>query len=489
MELVDLLPVLLVILLPLLLYKYGTRNYGTLEKLGIPVIQPYPFVGSVPRPWRLYIREEDMRHAKQFNGVWGAYAGPTPQVFIADREMAKRVFIKDFEFFSERPSDKFDFAPAKDLLDLLPNKRWRVVRAILAPALSTGAKLKAMIPTLEQCAHDACARMDQELLKSPVIRIKDVLFGPLVLDAVAQFTFGLKVPNIGDPSDPFVKAAKTLGSDDVASPLVSALLSYSPRLCSLLFAKFLVPPLELLTGILRKTVKERRTAGTVRADLVGALMDAIDTKVPTKEFRELNITEDLLLLQGANLLLDAYDTTGNALSLCAYHLATNPDVLARVLEEVNGVEELTYDALQRMPLLEAVLQETLRVSPFIVRHERVCQRDWQCGSLRVPAGVSVVIPVWPFHLDPEVFPEPERFVPDRWLGEQGRQLGQYNWMPFGLGPRACIGSRLAIMEVKFVLAYVLQRYRLAATPETRLEYRRGATIFGISPICLKVEKL
>ncbi|XP_037075070.1 cytochrome P450 3A29-like [Pollicipes pollicipes] len=489
MELVALLPVLLVVLVLLLLYKYGTRNYGTLEKLGIPVIKPYPFVGSVPRPWRLYLREEDLRHAKQFNGVWGLYEGPTPQVFIADREMVKRIFIKDFSNFSERFVANFYSSATKDLLDMLVHDRWKVVRAILTPALSTGAKLKAMMPTLEHCARDACTRLDQELLKSPVVQIKDALFGPLVLDAVAQFTFGLKVPNISDSTHPFVKAAKTFGGDEFSSPVISGLLTFSPKLSSMLMSKFMAPPLQLLTDILRKSVKERRATGADRADLVGALIDAIDNKVPTKEFRELDITEDVLLLQGANLLMDAYDTTGNTLSLCAYHLATNPDVMARVLEEISGVE-LTYEALQQLPLLEAVMQEALRVSPFIPRHQRTCQRDWQCGNLRLPAGTCVTIPVWPLHLDPEVFPEPERFLPDRWLGEEGRQLGQYNWMPFGLGPRACIGMRLATMEVKFVLAYVLQRYRLIAAPETKLVYRKGTSVFsGFYPIHIKVEKL
>ena len=103
--------------------------------------------------------------------------------------------------------------------------------------------------------------------------------------------------------------------------------------------------------------------------------------------------------------------------------------------------------------------------------------------------MNVVIAATPIHQDPTEFPDPERFLPDRWLGEEGRKLGQYHWMPFGLGPRACIGTRLATLEVKYVLASLLKRYRVSACEKTKLQMKRGLSIFAdFHRIWVKMEK-
>ncbi|XP_037075586.1 cytochrome P450 3A29-like [Pollicipes pollicipes] len=488
MELV-LLPVLLVVLLLVLLYKYGTRNYGTLEKLGIPVVKPYPFVGSVRYPARTSTDQEDMRNAKRFGKVWGVYEGPWPQVFVADAELAKRILIKDFDHFPDRPI-LFDIPYGRDMLDMKPGEQWKMLRSMLAPALASGVKLKAMMPTMVECAQQAFHRMEAKMRHTPVLSMREDLFGPLTLDIMAQFSFGIKVPNVADTSSTFVKYASAFSAQgDTPDTWMTTLMTSFPSIANYMMGRELVPAFKYFLNLVRSSIKQRRAEGVERPDLIGALMDAIDKKVPMPECRRLNITEELVMLQGAEMLMAAYDTIGTTLTITSYFLAKNPDVAARIAEEAAGVE-LTYEALQRLPVTEAAIQESLRLSPLISRHFRLCTRDWEYDGLRIPKGTTVILPLWPYHRDPEVFPEPERFLPNRWLGEQGRQLGQYSWMPFGLGPRACIGSRLGMMECKFLLAYLLQRYRLTATPETKLKYYTGATLFiGAHPIMCKVEKL
>jgi len=486
----ELLWLALVLLLLFLLYKYSTRTHGTLERLGMPVIRPLPLVGSVPRPWAVVAALEDQKNANKYGGVWGQYEGCTPQVFIADVEMMKRVMIKDFDHFADRPIDVFDFELGRDMLDFLSGERWKTVRALISPALSSGAKLKAMMPTLQQCAEDACTRLETKMKQDPVIRVKDDVYGPLVLDVMAQFSFGLKVPDIDDKTNPFVKMASAFGDSFDTESVMAGVMTFFPTLSNYMLKKMFVPTLKYAKNVLRKSIKERRAEGIDRPDLVGVLMDAIDNKVPTKEFRDLNIDEELILLQGAEMLMAAYDTTGTTLALTTCQLALHPDMMARVVEEVDAVGELTYDSVnQQLPLLEAVMQETMRVTPLVVRHFRLCVKDWEYDNVRIPAGTQVLIPVMPFHMDADVFPDPERFLPDRWLGEGGRQLGQYHWMPFGLGPRVCPGMRLATLEVKYVLAYILKRFRIGATEKTKLVLTSGPIGVGnYKPIYAKIEK-
>ncbi|XP_037074614.1 cytochrome P450 3A13-like [Pollicipes pollicipes] len=474
----------LLVLLLFLLYKYFTRTHGTLERLGIPTIKPYPFVGSLVAA----DGGEDVANARRFGRVWGQYEGMMPQIFIGDLELAKRVLITDFDHFTDRPL-LFEFDIARDMLDFLQGERWKVVRSILAPAMTSGTKIKAMMPTMNECLEDAFLRVDTKLRSGPQLQIKDDLFGPLVLDISARFSFSMKIPNLDDKSSTFVKAATAFGPLFIPSSWLEGVLLAFPAYFNWRGARLLQPALRYLVQLLRRSIKQRRADGVTNTDLVSAITDAIDNRVPTPEFRRLGITEDVLLLQGAELLMAAYDTTGTTLALAAFHLVRHPDVLSRAVEEVDGAGELSYEALQQLPLLEAVVQEALRLSSLITRHFRVCTRDWEYDGLRIPAGTAVLVPLRPFHFDPELFPEPERFLPDRWLGEQGRQLGQYSWMPFGLGPRACMGLRLAMVECKFVLAHLLRRYTIAPPTGVRpVKEGEAEPSPGYDPVLIKVEE-
>ena len=479
---------LLVLLLLFVVYKYGTRTHGTLEKLGIPVIKPYPFFGSYLKPWTKYTDKEDLRNARRLGEIWGQYDGMTPNVYIGSAELAKRVLIKDFEYFQDRPISVMDFEYAREMMDLLKGEKWKLVRSVFSKTIASGSKLKAMMSTIRDCTEDAFRRLDARLLNGNEMVIQDELFGPLVLDVMSQFSFGIKVPNISDRSHPFIQHASiSTGGDEEPPAWKSAL-----KMIFTLHDEFkaIVPSLKFFCDVMSKSIKERRINGGTHNDIVDIMIDAIDNKVPTKEFRDLGITEDIILVQGAELLMASYGTTATVLSFCAYHLTQHPDIMARVIEEVEEEGELTYESVQqRLPLLEAVLSETMRLTPFVPRHVRECTRDWEHDGVRLPAGTNVLIAITPIHLDPTEFPDPEQFLPDRWLDGDGRKLDQYHWMPFGLGPRACIGTRLATLEIKYVLASLLKQYRVSACEKTRLQMKRGLSNFAeFFSVTLKVEK-
>lgn len=481
----------LVLLLLTLLYWYGTRTHGTLERLGIPVIKPWPFIGSVKIFSPSVQMQDDLANAKKFGRVWGFYEGPTPQVFVADEELAKRIFIKDFEHFQDRPV-LFDFEYGRDQLDLLPGDKWKALRGSLSPALTSSGKLKAMMPTVRECTEAAFKRMDAQLARGETsVTLSKQLFGPLTLDIMAQYAFGIKVPDVVDSSSSFVKHASAFGvPPEGDGALITFVVTAFPAVGSYLAGQGLIAAFKYFIELIRRSIKQRRAEGVERPDLVQAIMTAIDTKVPTKEFRDLGITEDLLLLQGAEMLMAAYDTTGTALTVAAYFLATHPEAAARAAREAEDVGELTYESLAQMPYIEGCIKESLRLSPLIPRHYRLCTRDWECDGVRIPKGTCVILPIWPYHFNPAVFPDPEKFLPERWLGEEGAKLAKYSWMPFGLGPRACLGNRLGLFELRYVLASLLRRYRLSRAPETRLEYLANGGLFAATkPIVARVEKI
>ena len=479
------------LLLLILLYWYGTSGFGSLERLGVPVIKPYPYVGSFLRPWTLCCVPDDLRHARTYGRAWGQYEGFWPQLFIADVELAKRIMIKDFDHFQDRPV-LFDFQYGRDQLDMLPAERWKVLRSLLTPVLTTSGRLKAMVPTMRQCLDEAFSRLDAQLQTSPIIDAQKDLFGPLTLDVMAQFSFGMKVPDVADKNSVFVKHASAFGvpTDDTSAPLMTLFLTSFPVIGNYLAGRQLIPAFRYFVEVLRRSIKQRRAEGVQRADLVGVIMDAIDNKVPTAEYRQLELTEEIVLLQGAEMLMAAYDTIGTALTKSAFFLATEPDAAEQVAQEAHDLDELTYETVAQLPKLEAFIKEVLRMAPLLSRHYRLCTRDWEHDGLRVPRGTTVIIPMPAFHMDEKLFPEPRRFRLERWLDEDAHRRTQYSWMPFGLGPRACIGARLAMVECKFFLAAFLRRYRISACSQTKFEYVPGSTLFAnTKPIIVNVEKI
>ncbi|KAF0301037.1 Cytochrome P450 3A24 [Amphibalanus amphitrite] len=482
---------LAVLLLLALVYWYGTKDFGSLEKLGVPVIKPYPFIGSILKPWESFCVSDDLQNARKYGRLWGLYEGPWAQLFVADVDMAKHIMIKDFDHFQDRPV-LFDFEYGRDQMDMMPADRWKVLRSLLAPALTTSGRLKAMTPTMQQCLDDACRRMEAKLRDSPVIDAQADLFGPLTLDVMAQFSFGMKVPDVADKNSVFVKHASAFGvpTDATPNPLITYILTSFPSLGNRVAGRQLIPAFRYFLEMIRRSIKQRRAEGVHRPDLVGVIMDAIDNKVPTAEYRQLRLTEEILLLQGAEMLMAAYDTVGSALNKSAYFLATEPEAAEEVAQEAQELDELTYESVAQLPKLEAFIKEVLRMAPLLVRHFRVCTRDWEYQGLRVPAGTSVTIPMSVFHMDEQLFPEARQFRPARWLEEDAHRSHQYSWMPFGLGPHACLGARLAMVECKFFLAGFLRRYRFLACDQTKFEYLPGSGLFATTkPIMVKVEKL
>lgn len=179
------------------------------------------------------------------------------------------------------------------------------------------------------------------------------------------------------------------------------------------------------------------------------------------------------------LLLGGYENTAMALAWTFEQMLSAPDVLARAREEVLAVlgpEGPVEDRVERLEYLDAVIKEALRARPpLYIAGGRLLRESVQVGRYAVPAGATLVNCPYLLHRQPEVYPEPERFLPERFLG---RKLDPYEWTPFGGGPRRCLGLFFTIHEMKVVIATVLAQARLRLATPRREVRRRG---FQIAP--------
>uniref|UniRef100_A0A3P9NEM6 unspecific monooxygenase n=1 Tax=Poecilia reticulata TaxID=8081 RepID=A0A3P9NEM6_POERE len=119
-----------------------------------------------------------------------------------------------------------------------------------------------------------------------------------------------------------------------------------------------------------------------------------------------------------------------------------------------------------MDYLDSIINESLRLFPIVPRLERVAKASVEINGLVIPKDMVVLVPTWPLHRDPEIWPEPEKFKPERFSKKNQEDIDPYTYMPFGLGPRNCIGMRFALVVMKLAVVEILQRYSFSVSKET-----------------------
>ncbi|XP_036109612.1 sterol 26-hydroxylase, mitochondrial isoform X1 [Molossus molossus] len=175
------------------------------------------------------------------------------------------------------------------------------------------------------------------------------------------------------------------------------------------------------------------------------------------------------------LLMAGVDTTSNTLTWALYHLSKSPEIQAALHEEVVGVVPVgqvpQHKDFAHMPLLKAVLKETLRLYPVVPINSRVImEKEIEVGGFLFPKNTQFVLCHYVVSRDPSIFPEPESFQPHRWLKKsEPDSFGvqhPFGSVPFGYGVRGCLGRRIAELEMQLLLARLIQQYKVALSPET-----------------------
>ena len=214
-----------------------------------------------------------------------------------------------------------------------------------------------------------------------------------------------------------------------------------------------------LDELVYRLIEERRRSGEERDDLLGRLMAARDEDGSTMSDRQLRD-------EAVTLFLAGHETTALALSWTWDLLSRHPEGEARLHEEVDrvlGGRPATSADAARLPFTEAVIKESMRLYPPAYAFGREAVRDVDLLGRPVPKGAIVFVPQWVLHRDPRWWREPRRFLPERWLDGLEERLPRYAYIPFGGGPRICIGNRFAMLEAVLILATVAQRFRLRTT--------------------------
>jgi cytochrome P450 len=198
--------------------------------------------------------------------------------------------------------------------------------------------------------------------------------------------------------------------------------------------------------------------------------DVLSTLLEIEDERGELLPRDTIVDELLLLLFAGHDTTVTSTSNLLYHLAIHPELAAWARAEQDALEQrgFTLETIRAMPYLEAVIKESMRVLPPIGGSFRVMTRDADFGGFRIPEGWRIFVRADSVHFESQYYAEPKRFDPERWLGEGERP--SFSYIPFGGGPRACLGQHFALVEMHVLLALILRAFTWTLSPNQDLSF-------------------
>ncbi|XP_072000950.1 thromboxane-A synthase [Engystomops pustulosus] len=479
-----------------LLYWYSVSAFSQLQRMGIRHPRPVPFIGNV-----LLFQKGFWEGANQilrtYGPISGYYMGRRPTVLLSDPEAVKQVLQKDFSNFPNRMKLKLVTKPMSDSLLCLRDEQWKRVRSVLTPSFSA-ARMKEMCPLINQGCDVLLANLQKVANSEEACNVQRC-YACYTMDIVASVAFGTKVDSQKDPDHPLVQNSKKfLELFTPFKPLI---------LLSLAFPSIMIPIARRLPNknrdrindFFRNTIKEMITlrdqqpANERRRDFLQLMLDArtatADVSVdhfdivhqadvvgtmreePSKKTTK-TLSEEEILGQAFIFLIAGYETTCSLLSFTTYLLATHPQCQEKLLREVDKFSEshdvADYNTVHDLPYMDMVVSESLRMYPPAFRFAREAAADCTVMGRKIPAGTVLEIPVGCMQNDPQYWAEPETFRPERFTAEEKQRRHPFLFLPFGAGPRSCIGMRLAILESKITLLRILQKFRFEICPKTQI---------------------
>ncbi|XP_051877925.1 cytochrome P450 3A30-like [Pristis pectinata] len=460
-----------------LLGWYSVSPFGIFERLGIPGPRPVPFLGTFLH-YRKGIFKFDEECYKKYGNIWGIYDGRRPLLCIMDPDLIKIIFIKEFyTLFTNRRGFGLS-GPLEDSIIIVTDEQWKKLRTVLSPMFTSG-RMKEIFSIINHYTQNLVKMAEKKAKLNEAVNLKEV-FGSYSMDVVASTSFSLDIDSINNPDDPLVTNVK----------IFTDFSFFSLDLLLILIFPFFIPILQKLNwgffpkgvteffirAVLNMKAKRQKGIHNDQVDFLQLLVDSQATATNADQQNDANnsthnaLTDKEILAQCIFFILAGYETISNTLSYLGYNLAMHPDVQknlpSRLHESFPMKAPPTYDDVMQLEYLEMVISETLRLHPAVVRLERVCKKDIKINGVTIPKNTVVVVPAYVLHHDPKYWQEPEEFRPERFSKEERQSQNPSIFLPFGMGPRKCVGMRFAQLMIKMSIVSLLQHLTFVPCNET-----------------------
>ncbi|GFU11245.1 cytochrome P450 3A7 [Nephila pilipes] len=498
---------------------YVSRNDDYWKKRGVPHIPRASFYKMYKETMEKGFADIVKSSLKPYGQrVIGSFEFSTPTLTVADPDLLRDIFVKDFHIFPYR-RDMMSGDPIGDkIVFSLSGEDWKRIRTIITPAF-TSKRMRQMGSIINDCTKTVLEVCEKHCGAGKPVDCKRV-FGAFTMDVIASSAFGTKIDSHNDPDNEFVKRVRKAFLDATVLRMMLALMVpwWIWKLIPFIDNPMKMDRDDFFRDVTRNVIKQRKETGNKYNDFLQILMDCADETAlsvsqealedETDRFGSITnsalssstkykkLSENELLAQCVLFFLVGYETTATMLTFVAYCLATNPEWQEKLIKEVDESfekhAEMSYDAVRDMKILDAVISETLRKHPPLLVSERTAVEDYKLGDtgIMVEKDMRVVIPLYAIHYDPDFYQDPETFNPERFMDSFEPKHPQYAYLPFGAGPRNCLGMRFALLEMKMCITNILRHFRIKPLPTTKvpLENKKTVMLLTVSEMPLRFEK-
>ncbi len=421
----------------------------TTSAKAIPYIREYPLVGSLPA--FLGDRMKFLLCMAEKNDVYGFHIGLVPMILFNKPEHVQSILVElADDFYKGRLMHK---AFTGNGLFISEGEVHRRQRKLMAPAFQP----RQIANYVDSIAHYG-EQIQQKWNDGAVIDLNQQMIA-LTMSVIGKVVFDVDV----------------FTETDELGAAWGIVFEYTTQILTSLFTPPLSWPtprnrrfnkaVQLIENRLQRMIDERRNSPHTRNDLLSILLRAKDEDGSEMSDRQ-------LMDECATLLAAGHETTAAALSWTWYLLCQHPDVYQKVQREVDEVlkgRTPTAADLPNLPYCLQVFKETMRLYPPASGILREALHDIEIDGYLVPKGHNVLLSPYTLQRRPEYFPNPETFDPDRFTPEREKQIPRYAYIPFGAGPRICIGNYFALMEGQLLIATLAQRVSFALVPRQTIE--------------------
>jgi len=483
------------------IYRYGTRNYNVFSDNGIPGPKPLPFIGNMWGIWKKSTHTEDTKNVKTYGNVCGFYEGQKPIALVADPEIIKKILIKDFDHFMNHSSIGGIEVPIfSKMVFVLNNNEWKDVRSSITPAFSSG-RIKKMTSVINRHVDQKVLKLTEEAkngLKVDSMR----MFSEITVGVIAESAFGMRIDDLGSEDSEFLKhATNLLGTPEDQAALTSYVMLI-PYLFPSVVAQFIGnnATYKFFIDVVRHVVKTRSETNEKFDDFLSLFDELLSQVTMEKDGKTVKrwtgeALRDIISAQGLEFMIDGYAGTAMSMASLVYRLGVHPEIqeklYAEITDKLDTFGEVSNDMIQELPYLDQFVNEVMRMHVVTPRLDRMCCKDITYDGFTIKKGVKVQIPVYYLHYSEEHFPNPKNFDPDRWSPENKSNIKPFTYLPFGGGPRGCIGSRFALQQMKLVICTFISKFEFYPVEETMTELKLKpgygfvcapeSTMMGIKP--------
>ncbi len=419
----------------------------------IPHIAELPLVGSLSEHTRdrlnLYLRV-----VRQCGDVGSFHFGPFRVIFFNTPEAVQSIFVEHADDFDKGAAIHNAFRPVVgNGLFVSEGDIHRRQRKLMAPSFQP----RHIISYADTMAHYS-ELIQREWRQEETLDVSREMTN-LTMSIIGKVLFD---------ADVFTE------TDELGEAMTTTLSHVSHNLSQLMPLSLSWPTkrnkhtreaIAVLRGRIQKLIEKRHAEAQERNDFLSVLLCSKDEE--GKPMSDEQVIDEALTLFGAG-----HETTATALAWTWYLLASHPAIYQKVQTEVDSVLQgraPTYADLARLPYCLQVFKETLRLYPPAYATSRAPLRDVDVTGYSVRKSDIVFISSYTLHRRPDFFPEPEKFDPERFTPVNEKKLPRHAYMPFGAGPRICIGNHFAMMEGQLLLAALAQRVTFELVPGQQIE--------------------